>query len=59
MRKWFVQFKAGDFDFEDKKRSAIDENLIKTVIEDKPRSMSIRMYGKSKSTIREHIMKLG
>jgi len=40
VRKWFARFKAGDFNLEDQERgrpSTIDEDQIKTLIENNPR----------------------
>ncbi|CAK9833044.1 Histone-lysine N-methyltransferase SETMAR [Anthophora retusa] len=66
VRKWFARFKAGDFDLEDQERpgrpSTRDEDLVKTVIENNPRSTTrqlAEMVNKSKSTIHDHIVKLG
>ncbi|CAK9808456.1 Histone-lysine N-methyltransferase SETMAR [Anthophora quadrimaculata] len=66
VRKWFARFKAGNFDLEDQERqgrpSTTDEDLIKSEIEDNPRStlrQLAEMLNKSKSTIHDHIVKIG
>lgn len=66
VRKWFARFKARDFDLEDQERpgrpSTTDEDLIKTAIENNPRSTTpqlAEMLNKSNSTIHDHIVKLG
>nr|XP_003708364.1 PREDICTED: histone-lysine N-methyltransferase SETMAR-like [Megachile rotundata] len=66
VRKWFARFKTGDFELEDQKRSGrpstTDKNVIKSIIEDNPR-FTLRqladMMNKSKSSIHEHVTKLG
>ncbi|XP_076302859.1 histone-lysine N-methyltransferase SETMAR-like [Lasioglossum baleicum] len=66
VRKWFARFKAGNFDHEDQegpgRPSTTDEDMIRTEIENSPRSTLRQLAGmlnKSKSTIHDHIVKLG
>jgi len=68
VRKWFAKFKANDFNFDDQERpgksSTIDEDQIKTLIENNPRYMTrklaeiLNMSMKCwKFTIHEHFVK--
>ena len=66
VRKWFAKFKAGDFNLEDQERpgraATTDEDQIKTRIENNPRVTTrelAEMFKISKSTIHEHLAKLG
>ena len=66
MRKWFASFTAGGFSLKFQERSdrpsTTDEDQIKILIENNPRYTTRKlgeMLNMSKSTIREHFVKLG
>jgi len=67
VQKWFVKFKAGDFNLVDQERpdSLSTTDQIKTLIENNPRYTRYmtrkltEMLNMSKSTIHEHFVKLG
>ena len=64
VRKWFVRFKAGDFNLEERpgRPSTTDEDQIKILIENNSRYTTRKlaeMLNMSKSTIHEHFVKFG
>lgn len=66
VRRWFVKFRAGNFDLEDADRpgrpSAVDDDQIKVQIETNPRLTTREIaeaVGVPKSTVHDHLVKLG